>query len=147
MKMNRRDFFPTAYLAALAGTKLAAAKTSPTETAARFHFDPKTRRRTPRAHLPPTGHHIVLQVALEFDPVESCREPFPGFADGVGCGAAARPVINVDRVAMRAAEQAVGRYTELLSHQVKHCGFKAVVFTRPGNRQVTQIHLHDIGAD
>ena len=44
MKMNRRDFFPTAYLAAVAGTKLAAGKTSPAETTGRFHFDPKTRR-------------------------------------------------------------------------------------------------------
>ncbi|MGD1104952.1 MAG: hypothetical protein ABSA59_23140, partial [Terriglobia bacterium] len=44
MKMNRRDFFPTAYLAAVAGTKLAAGKTSPPETASRFHFDPQTRR-------------------------------------------------------------------------------------------------------
>ena len=44
MKMNRRDFFPTAYLAAVAGTKLATGKTLPAETAGRFHFDPKTRR-------------------------------------------------------------------------------------------------------
>ncbi len=44
MKMNRRDFFPTAYLAALAGTKLAAGKPSPAEGTARFHFDTKTHR-------------------------------------------------------------------------------------------------------
>ena len=44
MKMNRRDFFPTAYLTALAGTKLAAGKTALAETTGRFHFDPKTRR-------------------------------------------------------------------------------------------------------
>jgi hypothetical protein len=44
MKMNRRDFFPTAYLAAVAGAKLAAGKTSPAEAAGRFHFDPQSRR-------------------------------------------------------------------------------------------------------
>jgi len=44
MKMNRRDFFPTAYLAAVAGAKLATGQTSPAQTTGRFHFDPKTRR-------------------------------------------------------------------------------------------------------
>jgi len=44
MKMNRREFFPKAYLAAMAGAKLATGKTSPTEIPGRFHFDPKTRR-------------------------------------------------------------------------------------------------------
>ena len=44
MKMNRRDFFPTAYLAAVAGAKLVAGKTAPVETTGRFHFDPKTGR-------------------------------------------------------------------------------------------------------
>jgi alpha-galactosidase len=44
MKMSRRDFFPTAYLAALAGTELAAGKKSPVDTPGRFHFDPKTGR-------------------------------------------------------------------------------------------------------
>jgi hypothetical protein len=44
MKMNRRDFFPTAYLAAVAGAKLAAGKASPAEAAGRFHFDSQARR-------------------------------------------------------------------------------------------------------
>ncbi len=43
MKMNRRDFFPTAYLTAVAGTKLASGKT-PAPATGRFQFDPKTRR-------------------------------------------------------------------------------------------------------
>jgi len=44
MKMTRRDFFPTAYLAAVAGSKLAIGKPSGAASAGRFHFDPKTRR-------------------------------------------------------------------------------------------------------
>ena len=44
MKMTRRDFFPTAYLAAVAGSKLAIGKTPAAPSAGRFQFDPKTRR-------------------------------------------------------------------------------------------------------
>jgi hypothetical protein len=44
MKMNRRDFFPTAYLAAVAGSKLAAGEMALADTPGRFHFDVKTRR-------------------------------------------------------------------------------------------------------
>ena len=44
MKMNRRDFFPTAYLAALAGTKFAVGKVPAASTTGRFHFDAKTGR-------------------------------------------------------------------------------------------------------
>ena len=44
MTMNRRDFFPTVYLAALAGAKLAAGEKAEANTPGRFHFDQKTRR-------------------------------------------------------------------------------------------------------
>jgi len=44
MKMNRRDFFPAAYLAALSGSKLAAGEMARADTPGRFHFDLKTRR-------------------------------------------------------------------------------------------------------
>ena len=44
MKMTRRDFFPTAYLAAVAGSKLAVGKAPAAASAGRFQFDPQTRR-------------------------------------------------------------------------------------------------------
>jgi hypothetical protein len=43
MKMNRREF-SAAYVAALAGSKLAAGEMARADTPGRFHFDEKTRR-------------------------------------------------------------------------------------------------------
>src|SRR5208283_218575 len=63
MKMNRRDFFPTAYLAAVAGAKLAAGKPSPAETTGRFHFDPQTRRYS----LPGTVGLQNVRLGVEID--------------------------------------------------------------------------------
>ncbi len=44
MKMNRRDFFPAAWLAAIAGSKLVTDPLSLATETSRFHFDQKTRR-------------------------------------------------------------------------------------------------------
>src|SRR5580693_3729605 len=44
MKMNRREFFPTAYLAAMGGAKLAAGKVPAPDASRSFQFDLKTRR-------------------------------------------------------------------------------------------------------
>lgn len=44
MKMTRRNFLPAAYLAAVAGAKLATGKMPVAGSAGRFQFDPKTRR-------------------------------------------------------------------------------------------------------
>jgi len=60
MKMTRRDFFPTAYWLAVAGTKVAAGKAP--ETAGRFQFDSTTRRYSVQGPVGVKGARLGVEI-------------------------------------------------------------------------------------